>query len=169
LDPTFKQFTFQEKIKAVCKSLSMKKPVVPQSMYIFKQPGIGGEVAPHQDSTFLHTDPMKLIGFWIPLEDATEENGCLWFIPGSQTDGITRRFIRNPSGVTPPTLFTGPAITYEDGKFVAAPAKKGSLVLIHGEVVHRSLANRSDKSRQVYTFHVMETDNTTYSTENWYM
>jgi hypothetical protein len=26
-------------------------------MYIFKQPGIGGEVVPHQDSTFLWTDP----------------------------------------------------------------------------------------------------------------
>ena len=40
-------------------------------------------VIPHQDSTFLHTDPMKLIGFWIALEDATLDNGCLWFIPGS--------------------------------------------------------------------------------------
>lgn len=37
----------------------------------------------HQDSTFLYTEPMKLMGFWIALEDATLENGCLWFIPGS--------------------------------------------------------------------------------------
>ena len=40
-------------------------------------------VVPHQDSTFLHTTPMKLMGCWIALEDATLENGCLWFIPGS--------------------------------------------------------------------------------------
>ena len=40
-------------------------------------------VIPHQDSTFLHTSPMKLMGYWIALEDATVENGCLWFIPGS--------------------------------------------------------------------------------------
>lgn len=37
----------------------------------------------HQDSTFLYTEPMKLLGIWIPLEDVTEENGCLSYIPGS--------------------------------------------------------------------------------------
>lgn len=40
-------------------------------------------VIAHQDSTFLYTDPMKLLGFWIALEDATLENGCMHFIPGS--------------------------------------------------------------------------------------
>lgn len=40
-------------------------------------------VRPHQDSTFLYTEPPTCIGLWMPLEDATEENGCLWFVPGS--------------------------------------------------------------------------------------
>jgi ectoine hydroxylase-related dioxygenase (phytanoyl-CoA dioxygenase family) len=40
-------------------------------------------VIPHQDATFLHTDPMKLFGYWIALEDADTENGCLYFYPGS--------------------------------------------------------------------------------------
>ena len=26
---------------------------------------------------------LKVMGLWIALEDATEENGCLWFVPGS--------------------------------------------------------------------------------------
>lgn len=43
-------------------------------------------VDPHQDSTFLHTEPLgRLLGLWIALENATLENGCLWFIPGSHT------------------------------------------------------------------------------------
>ena len=42
-------------------------------------------VAPHQDGTFLFNDPLKIMGVWIALEDATIENGCLWFIPGSHT------------------------------------------------------------------------------------
>ena len=37
----------------------------------------------HQDSTFLYTEPMNIVGFWIALEDATLENGCLHFMPGS--------------------------------------------------------------------------------------
>lgn len=49
-----------------------------------QQPGIGGEVVPHQDNSFLHTDPATCTGLWLALEDATVVNGCLWAIPGSQ-------------------------------------------------------------------------------------
>ena len=67
-------------------------------MYIFKQANVGSEVTPHQDSTFLHTSPKQTVlgkifkldseaviclGMWIALEDATEDNGCLWSVPGS--------------------------------------------------------------------------------------
>lgn len=42
-------------------------------------------VRPHQDATFLYTEPLgRVMGVWIALEDATLNNGCLWFIPGSQ-------------------------------------------------------------------------------------
>ena len=47
-----------------------------------QQPRIGGEVSVHQDSTFLHTDPLTVVGLWIALEDATKENGCLWTLKG---------------------------------------------------------------------------------------
>ena len=39
---------------------------------------------PHQDATFLITNPSKVVGVWIALEDAKIDNACLWFIPGSQ-------------------------------------------------------------------------------------
>ena len=47
-----------------------------------QQKKIGGEVALHQDSTFLYTDPPSVVGLWVALEDATKENGCLWHLPG---------------------------------------------------------------------------------------
>ena len=50
-----------------------------------------------QDGTFLNNDPLKLIGFWFPLDDATLENGCLLFAPGSHRNKVSRRFIRNPN------------------------------------------------------------------------
>ena len=37
----------------------------------------------HIDATFLYSDPLKLIGVWIALEDTTLENGCLKFAAGS--------------------------------------------------------------------------------------
>ena len=48
-----------------------------------QQPGIGGEVVPHQDNTFLYTEPTTCVGLWLALEDATKENGCLWALPES--------------------------------------------------------------------------------------
>lgn len=47
-------------------------------------------VTPHQDATFLYTEPLgRVIGMWIALEDATVNNGCLWFAPGSHTSKIS--------------------------------------------------------------------------------
>lgn len=40
-------------------------------------------MVPHQDNTFLYTDPLTCIGLWVALEDATLENGCLWVLPKS--------------------------------------------------------------------------------------
>lgn len=167
-EPVFKNVTHSPKVQELSRKLDFKQPVVVQSMYIFKQPGIGGEVTPHQDATFLYTEPLgRVMGVWIALEDATEENGCLWFIPGSHKTGITRRMVRTPAGTFPRTQFIGSERTYVDEKFVMAPVKKGSLILIHGEVVHRSAMNSSNHSRHVYTFHIMESENTHWSAENW--
>ncbi|KAM3825314.1 phytanoyl-CoA dioxygenase domain-containing protein 1 isoform 2-T4 [Vipera latastei] len=112
--------------KALARNLGLENPVVVQSMYIFKQPGIGGEVTPHQDATFLHTTPLgKVMGLWVALENATQENGCLWFIPGSHTTGITRQMVRTLPGTVPCTDFIGTERTYDDYQFVPVPAGKG--------------------------------------------
>jgi phytanoyl-CoA hydroxylase len=67
----------------ICRQIPIENPVVVQSMAILKPPKIGGNVSVHQDSTFLYDEPETLVGFWIPLQDATVKNGCLWGIPGS--------------------------------------------------------------------------------------
>jgi hypothetical protein len=43
LNPTFKKHTFSEKVKETCFQLGLVEPVVIQSMYIFKNPGVGSE------------------------------------------------------------------------------------------------------------------------------
>jgi len=167
LSPVFKKITFSDKIKNVAKDLQMIDPAVVQSMCIFKQPFIGGEVIPHQDSTFLYTDPPSAVGLWIALEDATLDNGCLWFAPGSHKDNIPRRMIRNPDPNGPTLTFTAPCPTYDEYNFIPEPVPKGSLVVIHGSVVHKSSPNHSAVSRNVYTFHLIERKNTEYSPSNW--
>lgn len=43
LNPTFKKYTFCEKVKETCFQLGLVEPVIVQSMYIFKNPGVGSE------------------------------------------------------------------------------------------------------------------------------
>jgi len=167
-NPIFKRISFSQKVKEVALSLDMKDPAVIQGMYIFKHPGIGGEVTPHQDGTFLYTEPLRLFGFWFPLDDATEENGCLWYVPGSHTFPITRRFLRTGGVGTQSLLeFRGQDKEFPEGGWVPAPVKKGSLVLIHGQVYHKSEKNVSNKPRPAYTFHVVETEGAFYASKNW--
>lgn len=168
LNPVFRKISLSEKVKECAFQLGFEDPAICQSMYIFKNPKIGSEVHPHQDSWYLHTEPNTVIGFWFALEDATIENGCLWFVKGSHTSGVHRRYIRNPDKNSPEFLkYSSPAPIYQQSSFAAAPVPKGSLVLIHGQVVHYSADNESAKSRHAYTFHVIEQKDTKYSEENW--
>ena len=93
-------------------------------MYIFKQPRIGTPVTPHQDGTFLFNDPLKLVGLWFPIDDATLENGCLWYVPGSHKLPIKSRFKRSPENKM---VFEGKDHEMNDDDWVAAPVKKGTV------------------------------------------
>jgi phytanoyl-CoA hydroxylase len=128
-----------------------------------QQPGIGGEVVAHQDNTFLYTDPLSLLGFWWALEDATQENGCLWVVPKSHKDGLKRKFLRTSNSVQ----FDRPAPEYDMSAFVPVEMNAGSLILLHGDLVHQSFENTSHKSRPAYSIHVIETDGTSYPETNW--
>jgi len=92
----FQDYTRSEKVCNLLRELGWQEPCVPQSMYIFKQARIGGEVTSHQDSTFLYTTPRQTcIGLWLALDDATLENGCLWVRPGSHHEHLRRQFLMN--------------------------------------------------------------------------
>ncbi|KAJ2909776.1 hypothetical protein GGI21_001545 [Coemansia aciculifera] len=139
-----------------------------ESMVVCKQPGTGGAVPWHQDSTFAFTQPLSVCGFWIALEDSTLENGCLEYIPGSHlTTPVTRRFIRkaDKSGMDVIILNTT-AIprSHDTGNPIQVAA--GSLVLIDGQVLHRSSYNYSNKSRWAYTIHIVE-GTAEYDELNW--
>jgi len=163
IDPVFKKFSCSEKVSNMMFSLGYKRPVIIQSMYIFKQPGIGGEVVPHQDNSFLYTEPPTCTGLWLALEDATITNGCLWAFPGSQKNGLVRRMIRGEEGVS----FDRPSLIYDQKDFLPIEVKAGSLVMIHGDLIHQSFENQSSKSRHAYSWHVVDTDGCKWAPDNW--
>lgn len=179
LNAQFKRASINEQNARIARDLGFEDPRVLQSMVICKQPEIGGRVPPHQDSVFLYTDPPSAVGFWYALEDCTVENGCLSFAPGShRRSPIPNRFVRSADGKG--TTFVEnegqrwpEGLRREVGKggedeeeYVLGEVKAGTLVLIHGNILHKSEKNLSKKGRMIYTFHCIEGGNE-YDERNW--
>ncbi|KFH45231.1 Phytanoyl-CoA dioxygenase domain-containing protein-like protein [Hapsidospora chrysogenum ATCC 11550] len=166
---------------AIARSLGFRDPRCLQSMVICKQPEIGGAVPPHQDSTFLYTNPPSAVGFWYALEDATLENGCLSFLPGSHKYApIETRLVRKAGDAgTEMVANEGPKFPPGEGygiekpagvdnaKYVPGEVKAGDLILIHGNLLHKSEKNTSQKGRIIYTYHIIENEGTKYDQRNW--
>ena len=164
LDPVFDAFSRMPGLAAICAGLGYAEPLLLQSMYIFKQPNIGGEVTCHQDATFLYTEPPSVTGFWFALEDATQENGCMWAITGGHKLGLKKRFVRAPEGGTKfETLDHSP---WPESTQAPLEVSQGALIILHGLLPHSSRVNRSAKSRQAYTLHVID-GACEYRSDNW--
>jgi phytanoyl-CoA hydroxylase len=167
LDPTFDAFSRQPVIAEAAAAIGLTDPRLLQSMYIFKQPRIGGEVTCHQDSTFLYTDPMTVVGFWVALQDATLDNGCLWAQPGGHLGPLRSRFVLDPDGGTRFEHLDATPFPEPGGpELVPLEATAGTMVLLHGLLPHWSDVNRSDRSRHAYTVHVID-GAADYPAENW--
>ena len=163
LDPRFDTFSRSSKLRDLVSDLGVEDPLLLQSMYIFKQPNIGGEVTCHQDSTFLYTEPTNIVGLWFALEDATIENGCLWAIPGGHSKGLKSRWLRSPDGMRFEIYDNTP---WPEEELVPLEVKKGTLIVLHGLLPHRSYENKSNKSRHAYTLHVIS-GKAKYPANNW--
>ncbi len=163
LDPVFESFSRQPALAALVAALGLAEPLLLQSMYIFKQPHIGGEVVCHQDASFLYTEPSSVIGLWFALEDATLENGCLWVLPGFHRCPPRTRFRRGAAGLHTEILDPTP---WPDAARVPLEVRQGALVVLHGYLPHLSGPNRSARSRHAYSLHVID-GRAHYPGDNW--
>jgi phytanoyl-CoA hydroxylase len=164
LDPVFAAFSHGPAWAELAADLGLAETQLWQSMFIFKQPGIGGEVHWHQDATFLHSEPMTATGFWIALEDATVDNGCLWVAPGAHRGPLRRRFVREGDAMRFVALDDTPWPKGADA--VPLEVAAGTLVCFHGLLPHYSAPNRSPQSRHAYTLHAIDA-RSRWSADNW--
>lgn len=165
LDPLYAELSYDPRLAPLARACGLAEPLALQSMIIFKEPGVGGEVSVHQDACFLFTEPASVLGFWLALEDATLNNGCLHVAPGGHRGPLRRRFCRAAAGGTEfrdldPTPLPAPA----DLRPLPVPA--GTLVLLHGLLPHWSDANRSLRRRLAYALHCIDAA-ATYPDDNW--
>lgn len=153
LCPVFRRFSHQEKFYSLLKELGHRKPLAIQSMFIFKQSKFGDEVPAHQDATFLYTEPNSVIGIWFALEDADQENGCLWVLPKGHKAGLKNRFLKQGSKVS---FQEEQKISWPKEAFIPVPVKAGDAIVLHGLLPHFSEQNLSEKTRYAYTIHFID-------------
>lgn len=156
LNPVVEAFCRQKKVRDVAYALDMSNPLLVQSMYILKNPRVGGEVHSHRDCNFVYGRSNNCLGFWWALENATLQNGCLWAVPFSHRDDCNmRRMIRHDHDLR---IAGEEGKQYHDSDFVALPMQKGDLIMLHGRVMHKSLPNLSENSRLAFSIHVVDNE-----------
>ncbi len=112
-----------------------------------KPPRHGAVVAWHQDySYWTRTEPMAHLTCWIALDDATVENGCLQYVPGSH-----RWSLLPITGLAGGMDAIHQVLTDEQKagfKQVAIELRKGEASFHHPLMVHGSSENRSNRARR---------------------
>ena len=168
LDDVFRSFTDTDDLAAVANDVGLADALALQSMYIFKQPHIGGEVGCHQDATFLSTDPVTVTGFWFAIEDARLDNGCLWAQPGGHRTSLRKVFKRRGASSDAGTEFEilDPTPLPTPADLVPLEVPAGTLVVLNGLLPHWSDVNRSATSRHAYSLHCISAA-AKYPSWNW--
>ena len=170
--------TFSSINAQIARSLGFRDPRVTQSLIITKAARSGEKVVPHQDGCSNFVRPKEpgapsAVTFWYALQDSTAGNGCLMVVPGShRTEPLRRRCRVDEHGLPQFVPIEPTALPQvvegqqhhvrtrrrEDGtfEFEKLEVKAGTLVLMHGNLMHASEANLSDESRVAFNFGVVE-------------
>lgn len=117
--------------------------------HMLTKPASVGFAAPwHQDEAYW--DPAhqyQAVGAWVPLDDATVDNGCLWFIPGSHTGPV---LAHRHHGDDPAVHLLEVVEPVDTSTAVAVPLKAGGASFHHSRTLHFSRPNTTDHDRRAY-------------------
>lgn len=100
----------------------------------------GSAVNWHQDSYYWPIEPQNLVTCWLALDDATLENGCMCFIPGTHREGV-KEHTRNDQR-------TSKIEGVDTSKLVAAPLPAGGCEFHHSLTLHATSENKTPYRRR---------------------
>ena len=120
----------------------------PSFEYAMLKRSKGGPTPWHQDESFKAEvrDGQRELTVWIPMQPATEQNGCLRYIPGSQNEGLLPH--GSPGG--DPTSHGLECTPDDPTRAVYAPVPLGGCVIHHMRTIHGGGPNITDGERMAY-------------------
>ena len=153
-DQTFWKHVINEKIVDVVSQLLETNDIKLYGDQLFmKNPEVGSEIYWHQDSaSWKDIFPKDLITAWTALDNATLENGCLKFIPGSHRFGTLGLDCDSREGKMEKFL---PLLNFNQWKIQDIELTPGSVSFHHSLLVHGSGRNLSSSRRRGYAAHYM--------------
>lgn len=113
---------------------------------LFKPPW-GNPTAWHLDNPYWSFSSPDSLSIWVALDDATKDNGCLYYLPGTQKGA---RFDTVDIGKNQSDLFR----VYPEWRTlesVACPCPAGSAVFHNGLTAHGAGANMTGRPRRAMT------------------
>jgi len=156
LNPTVKKYMLSPNLgQMLCQLESVKGFRIWHDQTLIKEP-YGNATAWHLDDPYWSFYSRNAISIWIALEDATYENGCMWFVPGSHQHATYNNV---GIGMNMADLFKlYPKMTEVDP--VGVPMKAGDCSFHNGLVGHGAGANMTRKRRIAMTAGYMPVDST---------
>ena len=113
-------------------------------MLINKRPYSDTETPWHQDAAYWPMMEDRRSGsFWIAIDDADVDNGCMAYVPGSHNKEIQPHQQMNKQGALATTI--DPDETIEDGIISA-----GSTIVHNGYTLHYAYGNKSERNRRAW-------------------
>ncbi|MBM3261994.1 MAG: phytanoyl-CoA dioxygenase family protein [candidate division Zixibacteria bacterium] len=149
--PALKNTLYEANALAVSKRLLGPEAVFQGSHAILKPAHYGSETPWHQDEAYWSPDfDYNALGVWMPLQDATIENGCMQFIPGShRLDILPHHHV----GYNPKIH----ALEVDDGAAdlsgaVACPLFPAGATFHFSRTLHYAGPNRTETPRRAFIF-----------------
>jgi len=156
LDPSFLEFARDETILNMVGQVLGNNFALWNSSFFAKPARVGTRTPWHQDGEYWAMRPLATCTVWMAIDDATPENGCLRFIPGSHKDKRTRKHqINNAPGLALNQELTQDE--FEESEAVDLVLEAGQMSLHDVYLVHGSEPNRSDRPRRGMTLRLMPT------------
>ena len=148
--PAFRALAQAPQLVAMAEQLIGPGLRVPFSQIFFKPPEVGGPKPVHQDNFYFGCDAINgMVTAWVAMDEATVENGCLYFGEGTNLGPVYPH-------VAPPDKPFDLQLTAEEAArhpMTPAPVPKGGVSFHHGNTLHQSSNNRSAKWRRAVAVH----------------
>jgi len=125
------------------------------SQMFFKSPEHGGPKPIHQDNFYFGpSDEDATVTAWIALDEATVENGCLFYGNGSHVGPL----LQHVAPENEPFNLQVPPEVARRYQMTPAPVPRGGVSFHHGRTLHQSSPNRSNSWRRAAAVHFMRND-----------